>query len=337
MDHHPLTPGPTIGLLLSERVDTNEGERIDMLARSAGVSLRRYTAARLEDPCALHAAFFSRELFEGSSLRTPGAVSNAFFEIVDAAENLEWLHVFTSGLDLPQYAVSLDRGVTVTPSSGVTAKPIAASVLAAVLGQSRGFPHWLAAQNRREWSPLRGPDAPRDIEGQKAVVLGAGPIGTEIARLLGAVGFHTTAVRRTAKPSAGFDRSVSLDALDDILPECDWLILALPLTDDTRQVIDARRFGLLPPHARFVNIARGELVDEAALIDALRNGRLAGGYLDTFVSEPLPPNSPLWSLPNVWLSPHNSAASQGHDQRVVEAFIRELQGWLARRQGTPHS
>ena len=318
-----------LGLYLSEKVDAREGGRIDRIAQEAGVTLRRYTRSRPPPaPDALHAAFFSRELYEGSTLRKPGPASNAFFEVVDTAPNLKWLHVCSSGLDLPQYSASLARGVKVTPSSGTTAAPIAQSVLAAVLAHSRGFIHWLDAQQRREWAPLRGAAAPRDISEQHALVLGAGPIGLEIGRLLKAVGFRTTVGRRTAVPTPPFDACVPFAGIDGVLPGCDWLILALPLTEDTHQIIDAERLALLPPHARMVNIARGELVDANALIAALESGRLAGAYLDTFAVEPLPADSPLWTLPGVWITPHNCAASQGHEQRVVESFIRELRAWL---------
>lgn len=328
MDHSTLTDAG-FGLFLSERVDAQEGPRIDRMAQEAGVALQRYTASRppacLSD---IHAAFFSRDLYEGSSLRLPGPGSNAFFEIIDASPNVQWLHVCSSGLDLPQYAPALQRGVTLTPSSGSTANPIALTVLAAVLAQSRGFQHWLFAQARREWAPIPSANAPRDIAGQHALVLGAGAIGLEIGRLLKAVGFRTTVVRRHATPTANFDQCLTFDQLDESLPYCDWLILALPLNADTQGIIDARRLSLLRRDVRLVNVARGELINESALISALNDRRLAGAYLDTFSQEPLPAESPLWCMPNVWITPHNSAASQGHEQRVVECFIEQLRAWL---------
>lgn len=319
------------GLLISDLIDTRAGERIDALARQAGVSLRRYTPSRL--PSSLndvHAAFFSRELYEGSSLRQPGPLSNAFFSLVDAAPNLQWLHVCSSGTDLPQYQPSLQRGVRVTSSRGSTAVPIAQTVLAAVLAHSRGFGHWLAAQQQRRWAPLRGQDMPDDVSTQRVVVIGAGAIGSEIGRLLKAVGFHTTAVRRQAVASDHFDETVAMSALDTVLPSCHWLVLALPLTSDTHGLIDARRLALLPAHAGIVNVARGELLDETALVHALSQGKLRAAYLDTFLEEPLPPASPLWSMLNVWISPHNSAASKGHYERVTTCFLDELPAWLAR-------
>ena len=318
-----------LGLLLSDSVDQAHGPRFDALADAAGWRLRRYRAA--EAAAALDqidAAFFSRDLYEGSSLRKPGPLSDAFFRVADAAPRLSWLHVCSSGIDLPQYARALERGVRVTSSTGVTAGPIAQTALAAILAQSRGFDRWLASQARREWAPLSGPARPADLETLHLLVVGAGAIGGEIGRLAKAVGLRTTAVRRVATPAASFDATLSFEQLDAALPQCDWLVLALPLTGATAGLIDARRLALLPRHARIANVARGELIDEAALAQALAEGRLAGAYLDTFIDEPLPASSPLWTLPSVWISPHNSSASPGHEARVVDCFARHLQAWL---------
>lgn len=330
--------GRCLGLLLSAAVDREHGARIDAVAAAAGVPLRRWTAPRgAAELAEIDVAFFSRDLFEGSSLRVPGPLSDAFFASVDVAPNLRWLHVFSAGFDLPQYQPVLARGVRVTGSSGSTALPIAQSVLAAVLAQSRGFAHWLAAQREHAWRPLHGAQRPREIEGQRVVVVGAGPIAIEIGRLLGAVGFHTIAVRRRAGATPPFHESFTVDALDALLPGCDWLVLACPLSDATRGLVNAARLALLPPSARLVNVGRGELVDESALLESLRAGRLAGAYLDVFAQEPLPPSSLLWAQPNVWITPHNCAASQGHEGRVVEKFLAELGPWLREHGASPHS
>ena len=318
-----MTPG--LGLLLSDAVDRAHGARLDAVAQAGGVALRRLPLSRAAEHLGqIDSAFFSRDLYEGSSLRKPGALSDAFFAVADAAPALRWLHVCSSGLDLPQYRYALGRGTRVTSSAGVTAVPIAQSAVAAIVAQSRGFDHWLAAQARGEWAPLTGAQRPKELGDMSVVVLGAGAIGTEICRLLKPFGVHVTAVRRAARAVPPFDRTVDLSRLDELLPACDWLVLALPLTDETQGLIDARRLALLRPEARIVNVARGELVDEPALCDALVAGRLRGAYLDTFVEEPLPRDSALWRLPNVWISPHNSAASQGHEERVVESFLRNF-------------
>jgi phosphoglycerate dehydrogenase-like enzyme len=319
----------SVGLLLSDAVNRAHGARLDAVAAEGGVALRRLPLADAADALdEIDIAFFSRELYEGSSLRKPGALSDGFFRVADAAPRLRWLHVCSSGLDLPQYAPALARGVRVTSSTGVTAVPIAQTAVAAILAQSRGFDHWLAAQAQRVWAPLGGAQRPRELRDLRVVVVGAGAIGSEIGRLLKAFGLHVTAVRRGASATPPFDRTIDFLRLDEVLPTCDWLVLAAPLTEQTRGLIDARRLALLPPHARLANVARGELVDEAALCDALAAGRLRGAYLDTFVDEPLPPASPLWGLPGVWISPHNSAASQGHEERGVDSFIENFQRWL---------
>lgn len=318
-----------VGLLLSDAVDDAHGARLDAAAAGHGVALRRLPLSRAAKELAqVDIAFFSRDLYEGSSLRKPGARSDAFFRLADAAPRLRWLHVCSSGLDLPQYRHALERGVRVTSSTGVTAVPIAQSAVAAILAQSRGFDHWLAAQGRREWAPLTGAQRPKELRELRVVVVGVGAIGMEIGRLLTALGMQVTAVRRDARPTPPFQRTVELSRFDELLPACDWLVLALPLTAQTRGLVDARRLALLPPEARIVNVARGELVDEPALGAALAAGRLRGAYLDTFVEEPLPRESVLWGLPNVWISPHNCAASQGHEERVVGSFLEHLAGWL---------
>jgi len=326
------------GLLLSEKVNTQYGDQIDDLAIQAGVLLKRYVVGddfKAHDN--IHAAFFSRDLYEGSTLSHPAELSDRFFKIVDAAPYLQWLHVCTTGTDLHQYAPTIQRGLTITASGGVTALPIAQSVLAAVLAQSRGFVHWLNAQARRCWNPLSLAEAPKPIEEQRAVIIGAGSIGTEIARLLKCVGFKTMAVRKDPqKKSAYFQQTYSLESLDALLPECDWLILAAPLTLETEGLVNASRIALLPRGARVVNISRGGLIVEAALIRALESGHIAGAFLDTFEIEPLPQSSPLWHLPGVWISPHNCAASQGHEAKVVEAFLDHLPSYLRNIARTEH-
>ncbi|MGO3124114.1 MAG: D-2-hydroxyacid dehydrogenase [Advenella sp.] len=274
-------------------------------------------------------AFFSRDVYEGSSLRKPGALSDEFFSIVDNAPHLRWLHVCSSGLDLPQYVFSLKRDIRVTSAKGATAVPIAQTVVAAILALSRGFGHWLSAQNQRQWAPRTGVDRPRDISDQRVLVMGVGAIGSQIAYMLKSIGFHVTGVRRRPEPLEPFDNVIIFEKLDEMLPSCDWLVLAIPLTASTVHIINKKRLGLLRPDAFLANVARGELVDELALVTALKTGKLRGAYLDTFLEEPLPATSPLWELPNVWITPHNSAASHGHEKRVIQSFLELYGAWLS--------
>jgi phosphoglycerate dehydrogenase-like enzyme len=123
------------------------------------------------------------------------------------------------------------------------------------------------------------------------------------------------------------DELVTPSQLKEILPRTDWLALASPLTEETRHVIDAEAIALMPRGSHILNIARGEVVDEAAMIDGLRTGQLAGAYLDVFEVEPLPGESPLWSMPNVIVTPHNSSISKGNDRRAADFFFRNLAAW----------
>lgn len=160
------------------------------------------------------------------------------------------------------------------------------------------------------------------------VVLGLGHIGREFARLARMLGLRVIGVRRSPRTAEDpVDALYPPARLADLLPEADWLVLACPLTRETRGLVDAALLARLPQHARLINVARGEIVDQAALIDALREGRLAGAYLDVFEEEPLAPDSPLWDLPNVLVTPHNSPAASGNDRRVFEIFLTNLGRW----------
>ena len=245
------------------------------------------------------------------------------------APNLRWMHLPNAGVDHPVFGRLLERGVRLTTSSGATAEPIAQTAIAGLLALARGFPRWWAAQRRREWAPHRREQTPRDLRGQTMVVIGVGAIGNEIASLAQALRLHVVGVRR--RPRTERDHVDELhppSALDGLLPRADWLVLACPLTDETRGVITAAALARLPATAHVINVARGQIIDEPALISALRDGRLAGAYLDVFAEEPLPADSPLWDLPNVIISPHDSAASTGNSARVSELFLCNLERWL---------
>ncbi|WP_431272405.1 D-2-hydroxyacid dehydrogenase [Dankookia sp. P2] len=191
-----------------------------------------------------------------------------------------------------------------------------------------------AAQARHAWEPLYAEPEPREVEGQTALVIGTGPIGQEIGRLCRAFGLRTVGIRRDAAagPPPGFDAVAGFAALPDMLPRTDWLLLACPLTETTRGLIDARALALLPPGRHLINVSRGGVVEEPALLEALRSGHLAGAFLDVFTMEPLPQESPFWDLPNVIVSPHSAAASDGLPERVAAIFCENLRRY---RSGEP--
>ena len=317
-----------VALLISHRFNLEHGRELAAWASNTGGSLERivlpeHKEARLSDADStrVEAALFSGDVFP--------EYSRQFFSAARKAPNLKWLHVFNAGVDHPIYAEMLARGVRLTTSAGATAQSIAHTAIGALLMLARGFPHWIAAQRRHVWAPLEGADIPRDLAEQTLVVLGLGHIGREFARIARTLGLHVIGVRRSgARPDDPVDESHSPDRLAEILARADWLLIACPLTHETRGLIDARMLAALRRGAHVINVARGEIVDEEALIAALQSGHLAGAYLDVFEKEPLPPDSPLWEMPNVFVSPHNSSAASGNDARVYAIFQDNLERWM---------
>jgi D-2-hydroxyacid dehydrogenase (NADP+) len=315
------------GLLTTQTFLDRYGDELGRTAREAGLELDPVLlpgdpAARLgpDDVARIEIALFSSDVFPD--------YARGFFAAAQGAPNLRWLHVFNAGTDNPVFGRILEKGARITNSSGSTAEPIAQTATAGLLMLARGFPHWLDAQRRRSWEPVAWRESPPDLRGQVMVVIGLGAIGREIARLARALGLTVIGVRRSPRrPDDPVDEMCAPPALHSVLPRANWVALACPLTEETRGIIGRREIELLPEGARIVNIARGEVIDEAAMIEALQTGRLGGAYLDVFATEPLPPESPLWEMPNVIITPHNSAVSQGNDRRATSIFLRNLKAW----------
>ena len=203
--------------------------------------------------------------------------------------------------------------------------------LAGLLALARRFPMLMAEQQSRQWIPLMGPRMPRDLPGQTATIVGWGPIGQTLGRWLQSLGLQVVAVRRRVdaaphEPTDGV-QMVSFEQLPSVWPRTDWLILACPLTDKTRQLVDARSLAALPAGAHLINVARGEVVDQEALVSALQSGHLGGAFLDVFAHEPLPADSPLWAMPHVMVTPHAAGHSDGNENRVAQMFLDNLRSW----------
>jgi phosphoglycerate dehydrogenase-like enzyme len=315
-------------LLVSHRLHQERGADLAPRAREAGleiVALPEDREARLSADALsrVEVAFYSLDIFPD--------FSRQFFSAVRKAPQLSWLHVFNVGVDHPIYTEMLERGVRLTTSAGSNAEPIAHTAIGALIMLAREWPRWFAAQREHRWDPMRMDESPRDLRGQTAVIVGLGAIGREIARLAQALGLKVIALRRSPKQADDpVDEMHTPDRLAEVLPRADWLILACPLTEETRNLVDGSMLARLPATARLINIARGEVVDEDALIEALRAKRLAGAYLDVFRQEPLPPESPLWDLPNVIVTPHNSSVATGNAERVYEIFVDNLARWKER-------
>ena len=319
-----------VRLLTNREFVDGYGERLRALCAAAGHPLVPVVLP-LDSAERLPAATLTEievACFTGNFEDDP-AFTRRFLGSALRAANLRWMHLPNAGVDDPVFERLMGQGVRLTTSSGVAAAPIAQAVIAAVLMLARGFPRWLAAQRVRRWEPHPPAAPPRDLQGQTLLLIGVGAIGAEIARLARAVGVQVVGVRRRPRtPVDPVDELHPPEALGALLPRADWLVVACPLTDSTRGLIDAAALARLPRGAHVINVARGAIIDEPALIAALQRGHVGGAYLDVFASEPLPSESPLWELPNVLVSPHDSATSGGNAARVSELFLENLDRWF---------
>jgi phosphoglycerate dehydrogenase-like enzyme len=282
-----------------------------------------------EDEGEADIAFVTREVTGLSTKYNILPGTQRFYDALDRSQALRWVHIHSAGADRPIYLRLMARGVQVTTSSGANAVVVAHTALAGLLALARRLPQLWQAQQERRWASLMAEALPRDLEGQHAVLVGWGPIGQRLGPMLQALGLRVTVVRQQDLPVVGGMVTVPVARWHEVLPQADWLLLACPLTAQTRGMVDAQVLALLPRHAHFINVARGEIVDEPALVDALQQGRLAGAFLDTFAREPLAPESPLWSLPNVLATPHSAGLSAGNAARQSRMFLDNLRRWAA--------
>ncbi|WP_421995999.1 D-2-hydroxyacid dehydrogenase [Reyranella sp.] len=314
---------PPSKLLLSAFALDRWGSRI--AAADPGLAfVTAEQALATEGPSDIDIAFMTREVTGRSSKDNPTPELSGFETVLRKSPRLRWLQIHPAGAERPIYRELRGRGVRVTTASGATAVTVAHSVLGAVIALNRRFPLLADAQRRRAWEPRLGERSPRDLKGQKAVIVGLGPIGRTIASLLKVLGMRVTGVRRTAEPVEPCDRTVAYADLKAVLADADWLILCCPASPVTRGIANADIFAAMPAASHLVNVSRGEIAIEADILAALQAGHLAGAYLDVFEREPLDPASPLWDLPNVLISPHTASHSQGQNEAIFEIFLDNL-------------
>lgn len=229
-----------------------------------------------------------------------------------------WVHTASAGVDRLMFPELVDSDAVLTNARGVFDTPIAEYVAALVLAMGKDLPRTIALQADRTW---RHRESQR-IAGTRACVVGSGPIGHAIVRQLKALGITTALVGRRAR--AGIHGPAELDRL---LARADWVVCAAPLTEDTRGMFDERRFGVMQPSARFINVGRGPLVVEADLVAALEKRWITGAALDVFEHEPLAPDSPLWTAPGLIVSPHMSGDTVGWRDELGRQFVELYGRW----------
>ena len=251
--------------------------------------------------------------------------------VLAGSPKLRWVHTFSAGVDRHVPELARYERVLLTNNSGAYNVPIAEHVLAMIFAAAKRVPEHLAAQQRREWQ-REMPHA--EIRDANLVILGMGSIGGELARLARGVGMRVIGVRRDptrdAKASAqGVDRIVSTDRFAEVVPEADYLAVTAALTPQTRGMVSAEVLRALKPTAWVINIARGPIVDEAALAAALKEKRIGGAALDVFDKEPLPADSPLWALENAILTPHVSNSSPKVRERSLQLVTENVRRFKA--------
>lgn len=251
---------------------------------------------------------------------------SALRRVLAAAPNLRWIHTPSAGVEHLLIPEILERDIVLTNSAGAQAIPIAEFVLMYMLNHAkRAFDFKALAPE--EWD--RGDDIPCDeLFERTLLIIGYGNIGAEVAKRARAFGMRILASRRHPRPTDGVDLMVGENGWRDLLPQADYVVIATPLTAATRGMFDADAFRRMKSSAYLINIARGQIVDTDALLEALHSGRIAGAALDALPVEPLPPDHPLWKAPNVWITPHISYSSPRTRERTVNLFFENLRRYL---------
>jgi len=242
----------------------------------------------------------------------------------EAYTELAWVHSIQAGVDRFPQDRFREAGVVLTNSTGIHGDAVGETVAAAVLALARRLHDHVANQQRREWSQPAWDEA-WTVAGERACVVGLGGLGRGVVDRLTGLGLDVVGVRRTPTPEPGVDRVLTPDGLEEAVADARFVVLAVPLTDDTRGLVDADVLAAMRSDAYLVNVARGGVVDQPALVEALRDDDIAGAALDVFETEPLPAESPLWDTGDVIVTPH-CAAFTGEYCDHVAAIVRENVG-----------
>jgi len=262
--------------------------------------------------------------FPGDRYPLGGLRGDAVRRMLARLPRLRWIHTSGAGADGLLIPEVLARGLVLTNSSGQNAVPVAETAVALMLALAKRLPGHVQDQHERRWQRRQK----LELCGMTVLIVGLGRIGTEVARRCAAFGMRVIGVRTRGGVEPGVERIVGPDGLTEALREADWVVLTAALTARTRGMIGPDAFAAIKPGAMLVNVGRGALVDEAALCDALRSGRLGGAALDVFAIEPLPEASPLYECPNVMILPHNSASSPHARRRALEFFVENFRRFV---------
>ncbi len=249
-------------------------------------------------------------------------------DILEVADSLQWVQVNSAGVNQLPLQLLSDRDIILTNARGMHGPAIADHVMGLILAHSRKLPLRLHRQSQRRWERDEGA---WELQGDTLGIIGLGGIGREVARRARPFGLQVLGTRRSGADLPEADGVYPNHQMHQMLPECDYLVICCPLTPDTEGLIGAEELHLLPDHAYLVNIARGAVIDEEEMVRALQSDRLGGAGLDVFAEEPLPPESPLWDIDNVIITPHVAGQQKNRVEKVARRFARNLRRWRAGR------
>ena len=257
-------------------------------------------------------------------------------EQLAVAKQLKWIHSTAAGVSQLMYPELRDSGVMLTNPRGIFAIPMAEHIMGLMLALARNFPDSVRHQDKAQWAQQALWDLPQhltELHGQLLLIVGFGSTGKELARRANAFNMRVWGVNRSRKEDSPLaEKIVPAAELAAALPHADYVVIAAPETPETRHMIGAREIASMKPGARLINVSRGSLLDEAALIRALEEGKLGGAALDVTLTEPLPPESLLWRTPNLLITPHTSATSDRLWEREASLLIEQLERWFDGRE-----
>jgi phosphoglycerate dehydrogenase-like enzyme len=263
-------------------------------------------------------------IFVGYSLRA---------EQLALTRKLKWIHSTATGVAQLMYPELRASGVMVTNASGIFSLPMVEHTMGLILAMARNFPDSVRYQDQSKWAVQNLWDKPQhisEINGSLLLIVGYGTIGRELARRARVLDMRVWGVTRSGKGDMTHaEKILPATELNEALPHADYVVIAAPETSETKHLIGAQQFARMKSGARLINVARGSLLDEAALLDALQRGTLAGAALDVTNPEPLPADSPLWHAPNLFITPHTSAISDRLWPRQTELLLKLLDEWFS--------
>lgn len=248
-------------------------------------------------------------------------------ECLQEDSKLKWLQSWSAGVNSHPLKALEAKNILLTSANGVHTFPISETIMAFMLSLTRKIHTYIKNQQTKTWNHS---NLKSEMHEKTVGIIGVGTIGKETAKIAKAFGMTVLGIRRSGAPTDFVDKMYKTDQLNTILPLCDYVVITLPLTKETRHLFTEEQFNRMKPESFFINIGRGEIVVENDLIEALQNGMIAGAGLDVFAKEPLSEDSPLWEMENVIITPHTAGSTEHYNQRVIEnIFIPNLKNYVA--------